>query len=128
VLLPTQSTAISQDSSKDTSQCHIPTVASVLTEEMSLCTRRAVHRLSTNTYPNSLHYGLQVRKIMASNGISKLAQLLPQNSLDHRLHVYLQTCTIMAAKFARSRPPSASTILLNHESRSASLSLLDHGL
>ena len=112
--LSTQSTAISQDSSNVESHCHIPTVASLLTEEMSLSTRRSVHQLPTNTRPNSLHYGLQVCTIMASKCISTLTRLLPLNSLDHSLQLYLQTSTVTASKFARSWPPSASTTTLNH--------------
>jgi hypothetical protein len=90
-------------------------------------TRRAFHRPALSTrpisldhglqsvLPNSLDYGLQVRTIMASKCISKLARSRSRSaslsSLDHSLQVYLQIHSITASKciskLARSRPPSS---------------------
>jgi len=105
------------ESSNVESDCHIPMVASEVTDEQSLSTRRAVHRPPPSTRPITLDYGLQVH-------ICILARLRPPsaslNSLDYGLEVYLQTRSITASKciskHARSR------------SRSVYLCSLDHGL
>jgi len=94
------------ESSKVKSHCHIATDASKLTDEKSLRTRRAVHRLPPTTRPNSLDHRLQVylqiRLIMASKCISKFARSRPPsaspNSLDLALQLHLQTCSITAFK------------------------------
>jgi len=84
--------------------------------------------------PNSLHYGLQVRTIMASKCISTLARLWPPslhhhslqvhlhlarlrppNSLHHGLKVCLITRSITPSKFTWSWPPSASPNSLDHD-------------
>jgi hypothetical protein len=62
-----------------------------LTDEKNLSTWCAVHQPPPSTCPNSLDYGLPVRTIMASKGISL-------NSLDHGLHGYLETRSITASK------------------------------
>ena len=136
------------ESQKLKSPCHIPTVASYPTDEKSLSTRRAVHRLPPSTHPNSLDYGLQVhlqtRSIAASKCISKLTQSLPpsasRNSLNRGLQVHLQTRLITASKFTRSWPPSADlqtrsivaskciSKLARSRPPSASPISLDHGL
>jgi len=104
------------ENSKDQSPCHIAMVASTLTDEKSLSSQPAVHRLPLRIRPNSLDYGLQVhlqsRSIMASKCISKCARLRPSSSHDHGLQVQLHTHLITASKcfskLARSRPLSAS--------------------
>ena len=73
------------DSTKVKLHCYIPTVASPLTDEKSLSTRRAVHLLSPRTRPYSFDYGLQTCSIMAPRCITKLTQLDPPCSRDHRL-------------------------------------------
>ena len=127
------------ESSKVKSPCHIPKVASQLTDEMSHSTRRAVHQPLPSTRPNWRDCGLQVRMIIAYKCILNLARLRPPrlhnqvlklhisklarsrppsaspNSLDHSLQVYLQTYSITATEFARSWPPSATTNSLNHD-------------
>jgi len=65
---------------------------------------------------NSLNYGLQVRTITASKCISKLAQLRPPRASLNSLGYGLQVSTTMASKLAR------------WQSRSASLSSIDHGV
>ena len=62
-----------------------------LTDQKSLSTRRALHRLPPCTHPNSLDYGLQVRSIMPSKSISP-------HSLDHGLQVHLQIHSMMSSK------------------------------
>jgi hypothetical protein len=47
------------ETSKLQSACDIPTVASDLTNEYSLSTWRAVHRVPLSTRLNSVHYDLQ---------------------------------------------------------------------
>jgi len=97
-----------QDISNVNSHCHIPTVASKLTEQNSLTTWRTIHWLPLSIRPNSLNHGIQVRTILASKCITKLARLGPLNSLAHGLQVYLPTRMIMASKcipkLARLRP------------------------
>ena len=95
---------------------------------MSFSTRRAIRQPPPNTRlisldhglqsvsPYSLNYGLQVRTIMASKCISKLARSRPPGvsptSLDYGIEVHLQTRVITIleciSKFSRSRHPSVS--------------------
>jgi len=107
------------ESPKIKSPCYIPTVASQLTDETSFSTLGTVHWLPRCTSSNSLNCGLQVRTIMPSKTISKLTLLLPPNSLNHGLQVYLQTRLITASKCISKFTQS--------QSRSASLSSLDQG-
>ena len=88
--------------------------ASQLTDEWSLSTRRAVHWPPPSTRPISLGHslrsvspnshdsGLQVRTIMASECISKLARsycrCASPSSLDHGLQVNLQIRSITTCK------------------------------
>ena len=76
-----------------TSPCHIPRVASQLSDEESLSTGRAVHRPPPSTRPISLNHGLhvyiQTHSITASNFARSRAPSTPPNSLNHRLQVYL---------------------------------------
>ena len=128
------------ESSMVKSPCHIPTVASWLTDERSFSTRRAVHRLPPSTRPNSLNYGLQTRPITASKFISKLAGSRPPSASPKSLDYGLQTRSITASKciskLARLRPPSASPKWLDYglqvstimASKCISPNSLDHGL
>jgi len=106
---PYRSTATSQFSiraSKVKSPCHIPMVASQLTDELS---------------PGAPSIGclqvlFQCHSITASKCISKLAQSrlrsASPNSLNHSLQMHLQTRSITASKciseFTQSPSPSAS--------------------
>jgi len=104
------------ESTKVKSCCHIPTVASCLTDESSLCTRCGVHRPPPCTHPISLDHGLQVhfptRLITASKCISKLARLRPAGFHEHGLQVHLQTRSITISgcisKSIWTRPRSVS--------------------
>jgi hypothetical protein len=105
------------ESSKVNAPCHIPTVVSVITDELGLSTWRAVHPLPPSTYPNWLDYGFQTDLIAAS----KLAQSRPPsvtlNSLDYSLQVHLHARLITTSKCISknvpSRPLSASPYLLD---------------
>jgi len=137
---PFQSTATSQFSiraSKVKSPCHIPTVASWLTDELgpgvpsiaclqvlvqsrwmtaSKCISKLAWSWPQRACPNSPDHGLQVSLIMASKCISKLAWSWPAcaslTSFDLSLQLNLQTRSITASKciaeFTRSPSPSAS--------------------
>jgi len=130
------------ESSMVKSPCHIPTVASWLTDERSFSTRRAVHRLPPSTRPNSLNYGLQVHLQSHSNTaskcisklarlhlptshhrglevhISKLAELWPPcvgpNSLDYGLEVRMIKASTCIYTLPWFLPPSASPNSLDH--------------
>jgi len=105
------------------SPCHISTVGSYLTDELS---RGALSI-------DRLQVLVQSRLITASKCISRLARLRPARSHDHWLQVDI-------SRLARSRPPSVSPDLLDYVlpkcisklarswSRRASLSSLDRGL
>jgi len=90
------------DSSKEKSHCPIPTVASWLTDESNLSTRRGIHRPPPSPGPIPLSHCLgvhiQTLSIMASHWGSKLAQLRPPSSHNQGLQVHLQTRSIMASK------------------------------
>ena len=95
------------ESSMIKSPCHIPMVASQITDEQSPSTQRAVHQLPPNTRPNSLDYGPRTRNMTASKCISIVSLLWPPSSHDHGLQVHI-------CKLAWSRPPSVSPNSLNH--------------
>ena len=84
------------ESSKVNSPCHIPTVASKLTDENRLSTRRrAVHPPPASTHPTALDYGLQFELSSALRG-------------SPNWHNYgLQSRLITVSKFAWPWPPSA---------------------
>jgi len=101
---------------------HMPAVASQLTDQLSVSTMHTSHRPPSDwppptTYPISLDYGLPLhlatRPITATKCIPNLPQLQPPRQHDHALQVQLQTCLIMASKFARSWPLGASWNLLD---------------
>jgi len=107
-----------QESSKVTSPCHVPTVASILTDEKCLLSRRAVHLLPISTHTHSLDFGIQTRLTTASKCISKLARLQPPSSHVHDLHVHVHTGSITISegisKFTRLRPQSVSPNMLDY--------------
>jgi len=109
------------------SPCHIPKVASWLTDEFSpgwpsidrlqllvqspsIMASKCISKLARwqppSASPNSLHHGLQLhlqtRSVTSSKCISRLAHLQPASSQDdgHEVHI---------SKLAQSRPPSVST-------------------
>ena len=136
---PYRSTATSQFSIRDSkvkSPCHISTVASWLTDELSpgvqsidrlqvlvqshlITTSNCISKLARSwprsASPNSLDHGLQVylqtRLITASRCISKLARLWPP-----QVHLQTRSITISEciSKFTRLRPPSVSLNSLDH--------------
>jgi len=120
------------ESSKVKLTCHIPTFASQLTDEYSLSTRRAIHRLPPSTHPislyhslqsvspNSLDHSLQARTSMACKCISTHAQSRPPSVSPNLSDYSLQVRTIMASRYIFN--------LAQLRSWSASLSSLDHGL
>ena len=110
------------------SPCHIPTVASKLTDELSpgaasidplqvlvhtrsitasKCISKLARSHPPSASPNSLDPGLQlhlcVHSIPFSKYISKLAQSRPPsvspNMLDYCLQVHLQSCSITASEY-----------------------------
>ena len=102
------------ESSEEKSPCHMPTVASQLTDEESVSTRHAFRQPPPRTRPislndslhsvspNLLDYGLPVHTNMDSKCISKLARLWPPsvslNSLNYRFQVHFQARLIMASE------------------------------
>jgi hypothetical protein len=110
--------------SKVQSPCHIPMVASQLTNKYSLTTW--VCWLPPNTRAMSLDHvpkvPIQNHSIMALECTSKFTQSKLPNTFDYGIQVctiidsqgHPQTCSIMDFKVARSWPPSAYPNLLNH--------------
>jgi len=104
------------------SPCHIPPVASQLTDEWSQAPRHAVHRLPQSTWliwiNHSLQVHLETHSITTSRCMSKHTLSRPQSaspmSLDHSLQLYLWTHTITTCKFPRSLPPHTSPHFLEH--------------
>jgi hypothetical protein len=107
-------------SAKLKSGYHILTVASSLTDELSVNTCRAVHRPAPSTRPISLDYGIPVCTIMATivhhqtclNLASKFAQSWTPSASPNSLDCFLQVSTIMATnrilQVARYWPSSVS--------------------
>jgi len=100
------------------SPCHIPTVASQLTDKESLITQRTVHWPPRSSLSMLLNRGLQEllqsRPIMASNWISELTRLGPLCLNDRGFQVPFETCSIPASKFAWSWPQCAYQNSLDH--------------
>jgi hypothetical protein len=75
---------------------------------------------------------LQTRSIASSKCISKLAPSLPRfaspSLLDHSIQEYLQSCSITASKFTRSRPSKCISYLTRSQPPSICLNPLHHGL
>jgi len=106
------------ESANVNSPCHIPTVVSLLSDEKSLSTLRAIHRLPPSTSPNSLYYGLQTRSITASqqapsqplrvspNSLIYTLQVRPTMAFKVHLHTRLITASKCISKLARSPPQS----------------------
>ena len=95
--------------------CHIPTVASQLTDQYSLSSRRTVYQPPPSTRPILLDHGLQVnlqtRSITACRCIPKLTPShLPSespNSHEYGLQVRTIGASKCISKLARLRPPSS---------------------
>jgi len=107
-----------QESWEVMSPCHIPTVASPLTDEESLSSWRAVHRQPPSTRLNSLNYSQQVHLQTHLITVTKLAPSWPPSSPDNghqpHLHTRLITASRCISQFTRSRPPSEYRTSLNH--------------
>jgi len=127
------------------SPCHIPTIASQLTDELSpgapsinclqvlaqyrsITASKCISKLPWLRLPQLY---LQTPLITASKCISNLARSWPPSVSPDSLHCGLQVRTIMApkciSKLTRLRPPQVYLQLGRSGSRSASLSSLDHG-
>jgi hypothetical protein len=91
------------ETSKEKSTCHIPTVASWLSDETSLRIWHGVLSLPLSTYPKSLDYSLSVYLQTPSITISKLARSQPPSvspkSLNRCLQVYLRTHSTTACMY-----------------------------
>jgi len=92
-------------SSEVKSGSHIPTVASLLTDEQYISSWRAIQHPPVRSPPNSLDYCLQIRTIVVSKCIFTFPLSWPRSASLSLLHHSLQTYLIPASNLTQSWPP-----------------------